>query len=159
MPSLGTWTSLWFFPIHLSLELTFSVYFLSQGLAYQLIDDVLDFTGTSASFGKGALSDMCHVTHLSLMWYVIVYIPINHGTCPLLKFTPTITWIGVHSIKICPSKDLGNVLECHLLLTLLSAIRVVVICTDVSHHLRKVGFKTYSNFWAMHIHHIWCCVP
>ena len=55
------------FPIHLSLELTFSVYFLSQGLAYQLIDDVLDFTGTSASFGKGALSDIRHVTHLSLM--------------------------------------------------------------------------------------------
>ncbi|KAG4178462.1 hypothetical protein ERO13_A10G043800v2 [Gossypium hirsutum] len=28
------------------------------GLAFQLIDDVLDFTGTSASLGKGSLSDI-----------------------------------------------------------------------------------------------------
>ncbi|MBA0548485.1 hypothetical protein Golob_019583, partial [Gossypium lobatum] len=31
-----------------------------QGLAFQLIDDVLDFTGTSASLGKGSLSDIRH---------------------------------------------------------------------------------------------------
>ncbi|KAJ0013575.1 hypothetical protein Pint_20667 [Pistacia integerrima] len=31
-----------------------------EGLAYQLIDDVLDFTGTSASLGKGSLSDIRH---------------------------------------------------------------------------------------------------
>ncbi|KAK1282714.1 hypothetical protein QJS10_CPB22g00112 [Acorus calamus] len=30
------------------------------GLAYQLIDDVLDFTGTSATLGKGSLSDIRH---------------------------------------------------------------------------------------------------
>ncbi|CAK9182169.1 unnamed protein product [Ilex paraguariensis] len=30
------------------------------GLAYQLIDDVLDFIGTSASLGKGSLSDIRH---------------------------------------------------------------------------------------------------
>ncbi|XP_068634385.1 solanesyl-diphosphate synthase 1, mitochondrial-like isoform X3 [Aristolochia californica] len=30
------------------------------GLAFQLIDDVLDFTGTSASLGKGSLSDIHH---------------------------------------------------------------------------------------------------
>ncbi|KAJ0975701.1 hypothetical protein J5N97_017666 [Dioscorea zingiberensis] len=30
------------------------------GLAYQLIDDVLDFTGTSSSLGKGSLSDIRH---------------------------------------------------------------------------------------------------
>ncbi|CAA7397704.1 unnamed protein product [Spirodela intermedia] len=30
------------------------------GLAYQLIDDVLDFTGTSASLGKGSLTDIRH---------------------------------------------------------------------------------------------------
>ncbi|KAL3330070.1 hypothetical protein AABB24_034098 [Solanum stoloniferum] len=30
------------------------------GLAFQLIDDVLDFTGTSATLGKGALSDIRH---------------------------------------------------------------------------------------------------
>lgn len=30
------------------------------GLAYQLIDDVLDFTGTSASLGKSSLSDIRH---------------------------------------------------------------------------------------------------
>uniref|UniRef100_A0A0D9X6B4 Uncharacterized protein n=1 Tax=Leersia perrieri TaxID=77586 RepID=A0A0D9X6B4_9ORYZ len=28
------------------------------GIAYQLIDDILDFTGTSASLGKGSLSDI-----------------------------------------------------------------------------------------------------
>ncbi|CAN6469367.1 unnamed protein product [Victoria cruziana] len=30
------------------------------GLAFQLIDDVLDFTGTSSSLGKGSLSDIHH---------------------------------------------------------------------------------------------------
>ncbi|XP_057763968.1 solanesyl diphosphate synthase 3, chloroplastic/mitochondrial isoform X1 [Salvia miltiorrhiza] len=30
------------------------------GLAFQIIDDVLDFTGTSASLGKGSLSDIRH---------------------------------------------------------------------------------------------------
>ncbi|KAI4312390.1 hypothetical protein MLD38_037200 [Melastoma candidum] len=30
------------------------------GLAFQVIDDVLDFTGTSASLGKGSLSDIRH---------------------------------------------------------------------------------------------------
>jgi len=30
------------------------------GLAFQLIDDVLDFTGTSMSLGKGSLSDIRH---------------------------------------------------------------------------------------------------
>ncbi|EOY27603.1 Geranyl diphosphate synthase 1 isoform 3, partial [Theobroma cacao] len=32
----------------------------TEGLAFQLIDDVLDFTGTSASLGKGSLSDIQH---------------------------------------------------------------------------------------------------
>ncbi|KAL9326895.1 hypothetical protein ACSQ67_007540 [Phaseolus vulgaris] len=32
------------------------------GLAFQLIDDVLDFTGTSASLGKGSLTDIQHVS-------------------------------------------------------------------------------------------------
>ncbi|KAK3009104.1 hypothetical protein RJ639_013134, partial [Escallonia herrerae] len=31
------------------------------GLAFQLIDDVLDFTGTSSSLGKGSLSDIRHI--------------------------------------------------------------------------------------------------
>ncbi|KAJ4891643.1 hypothetical protein Rs2_31391 [Raphanus sativus] len=35
-----------------------SEYGRNLGLAYQLIDDVLDFTGTSASLGKGSLSDI-----------------------------------------------------------------------------------------------------
>ncbi|GMP75539.1 hypothetical protein CsSME_00032587 [Camellia sinensis var. sinensis] len=30
------------------------------GLAYQLIDDVLDFTGTTTTLGKGSLSDIRH---------------------------------------------------------------------------------------------------
>lgn len=34
---------------------------LYQGLAFQLVDDILDFTGTSASLGKGSLSDIRHV--------------------------------------------------------------------------------------------------
>ncbi|XP_038991016.1 solanesyl diphosphate synthase 3, chloroplastic/mitochondrial-like, partial [Hibiscus syriacus] len=37
--------------------LTFE-YGKNLGLAYQLIDDILDFTGTSASLGKGLLSDI-----------------------------------------------------------------------------------------------------
>ncbi|KAB5538325.1 hypothetical protein DKX38_015858 [Salix brachista] len=41
------------------------------GLAFQLIDDVLDFTGTSASLGKGSLSDIRHVIILPLIWYLM----------------------------------------------------------------------------------------
>ncbi|XP_015866339.1 solanesyl diphosphate synthase 3, chloroplastic/mitochondrial [Ziziphus jujuba] len=37
-----------------------SEYGKNLGLAYQLIDDLLDFTGTSASLGKGSLSDIRH---------------------------------------------------------------------------------------------------
>lgn len=37
-------------------------FFPPQGLAFQLIDDVLDFTGTSASLGKGSLTDIRHVS-------------------------------------------------------------------------------------------------
>ncbi|XP_024962525.1 solanesyl diphosphate synthase 3, chloroplastic/mitochondrial isoform X3 [Cynara cardunculus var. scolymus] len=40
------------------------------GLAFQLIDDVLDFTGTSSSLGKGALSDIRHVIN-SLRWHIL----------------------------------------------------------------------------------------
>ncbi|KAL4304358.1 hypothetical protein GQ457_10G010810 [Hibiscus cannabinus] len=36
------------------------------GLAFQLIDDVLDFTGTSASLGKGSLSDIRHINPLEI---------------------------------------------------------------------------------------------
>ncbi|KAI8548525.1 hypothetical protein RHMOL_Rhmol07G0279400 [Rhododendron molle] len=34
------------------------------GLAFQLIDDVLDFTGTSTSLGKGSLSDIHHIEYV-----------------------------------------------------------------------------------------------
>ncbi|GKB06535.1 solanesyl diphosphate synthase 3, chloroplastic/mitochondrial isoform X2 [Tanacetum coccineum] len=34
---------------------------LAKGLAFQLVDDVLDFTGTSSFLGKGSLSDIRHV--------------------------------------------------------------------------------------------------
>lgn len=50
--------------------------FLLQGLAYQLIDDVLDFTGTSASLGKGSLTDIRLVIYLSLIsqWLEILLV-------------------------------------------------------------------------------------
>ncbi|KAK6150105.1 hypothetical protein DH2020_017630 [Rehmannia glutinosa] len=42
------------------------------GLAFQLIDDVLDFTGTSTSLGKGSLSDIRHVLSLTFSLYSVV---------------------------------------------------------------------------------------
>ena len=32
--------------------------FILQDIAFQLVDDMLNFTGTTASLGKGALSDI-----------------------------------------------------------------------------------------------------
>uniref|UniRef100_A0ACD5T700 Uncharacterized protein n=1 Tax=Avena sativa TaxID=4498 RepID=A0ACD5T700_AVESA len=43
------------------------------GLAFQLIDDVLDFTGTSASLGKGSLSDIRHVK-MALLLFLLYFI-------------------------------------------------------------------------------------
>ena len=37
---------------------------LCQGIAYQLIDDILDFTGTSASLGKASFTDINQVIQL-----------------------------------------------------------------------------------------------
>ncbi|XP_066375991.1 solanesyl-diphosphate synthase 1, mitochondrial-like isoform X2 [Miscanthus floridulus] len=45
------------------------------GLAFQLIDDVLDFTGTSASLGKGSLSDIRHGIITAPMLYAIEEFP------------------------------------------------------------------------------------
>ncbi|CAM8929985.1 unnamed protein product [Rhodiola kirilowii] len=45
------------------------------GLAYQLIDDVLDFTGTSASLGKGPLSDIQHGIVTAPILYAIEEFP------------------------------------------------------------------------------------
>jgi len=42
-----------------------------QGLAFQVIDDVLDFTGTSASLGKGSLSDIRHVIAFSVLLVIM----------------------------------------------------------------------------------------
>lgn len=42
-----------------------------QGLAYQLIDDILDFTGTTTSLGKGSLSDIHHVPFLTFLYCYI----------------------------------------------------------------------------------------
>ncbi|XWS12323.1 hypothetical protein CRYUN_Cryun37aG0079900 [Craigia yunnanensis] len=42
------------------------------GLAYQFIDDILDFTGTSTSLGKGSLSDIRQLIHLTLLCYLSV---------------------------------------------------------------------------------------
>uniref|UniRef100_A0A453SWT5 Uncharacterized protein n=1 Tax=Aegilops tauschii subsp. strangulata TaxID=200361 RepID=A0A453SWT5_AEGTS len=44
------------------------------GLAFQLIDDVLDFTGTSASLGKGSLSDIRHVITAILSFFLLYFI-------------------------------------------------------------------------------------
>uniref|UniRef100_A0A804PC00 Solanesyl-diphosphate synthase 1, mitochondrial n=1 Tax=Zea mays TaxID=4577 RepID=A0A804PC00_MAIZE len=45
------------------------------GLAFQLIDDVLDFTGTSASLGKGSLSDIRHGIITAPMLYAMEEFP------------------------------------------------------------------------------------
>ncbi|KAI3831604.1 hypothetical protein MKX03_017452 [Papaver bracteatum] len=45
------------------------------GLAFQLIDDILDFTGTSASLGKGSLSDISHGTITAPILFAIEEFP------------------------------------------------------------------------------------
>ncbi|XP_071729598.1 solanesyl diphosphate synthase 3, chloroplastic/mitochondrial-like isoform X1 [Rutidosis leptorrhynchoides] len=45
------------------------------GLAFQLIDDVLDFTGTSTSLGKGSLSDIRHGIVTAPMLYAMEEFP------------------------------------------------------------------------------------
>ncbi|KAG2613688.1 solanesyl-diphosphate synthase 1, mitochondrial isoform X1 [Panicum virgatum] len=48
------------------------------GLAFQLIDDVLDFTGTSASLGKGSLSDIRHGIITAPILYAMEEFPQLH---------------------------------------------------------------------------------
>ncbi|BAF20276.1 solanesyl-diphosphate synthase 1, mitochondrial [Oryza sativa Japonica Group] len=48
------------------------------GLAFQLIDDVLDFTGTSASLGKGSLTDIRHGIITAPMLYAMEEFPQLH---------------------------------------------------------------------------------
>ncbi|GKA39853.1 polyprenyl synthetase [Tanacetum coccineum] len=45
------------------------LYAFLQSLAFQLVDDVLDFIGTSSSLGKGSLSDIRHICML-----VVIYV-------------------------------------------------------------------------------------
>ncbi|MCL7046681.1 hypothetical protein MKW94_000505 [Papaver nudicaule] len=45
------------------------------GLAFQLIDDILDFTGTTASLGKGSLSDIRHGIITAPILYAIEEFP------------------------------------------------------------------------------------
>ncbi|GAB4858292.1 Solanesyl diphosphate synthase 3, chloroplastic/mitochondrial [Ancistrocladus abbreviatus] len=47
-------------PSHVTFADVSSSWCVLKGLAFQLIDDVLDFTGTSALLGKGSLSDIHH---------------------------------------------------------------------------------------------------
>ncbi|CAN1141319.1 Solanesyl diphosphate synthase 3, chloroplastic/mitochondrial [Linum perenne] len=49
------------------------------GLAFQLIDDVLDFTGTSASLGKGSLSDIRHGIVTAPILYAMEEFPQLHS--------------------------------------------------------------------------------
>ncbi|KAL2938904.1 Solanesyl-diphosphate synthase 1 mitochondrial [Bienertia sinuspersici] len=68
------------------------------GLAYQLIDDVLDFTGTSTPLGKGSLSDTRHVRYPPLL------LIIEHYTC--LKYILWISeglWTHQKCVKATPS--------------------------------------------------------
>ncbi|XP_057463650.1 solanesyl diphosphate synthase 3, chloroplastic/mitochondrial-like isoform X1 [Actinidia eriantha] len=51
------------------------------GLAYQLIDDVLDFTGTSTSLGKGSLSDIRHGIITAPLLYAMEEFPQLHSVC------------------------------------------------------------------------------
>ncbi|RZC11806.1 Solanesyl diphosphate synthase 3, chloroplastic/mitochondrial [Glycine soja] len=53
------------------------------GLAFQLIDDVLDFTGTSASLGKGSLSDIRH--------------PMKHESLLMVKFVKMVHCLSILS--------------------------------------------------------------
>ncbi|MCD9639694.1 Solanesyl diphosphate synthase 3, chloroplastic/mitochondrial [Datura stramonium] len=48
------------------------------GLAFQLIDDVLDFTGTSATLGKGSLSDIRHGIVTAPILYAMEEFPQLH---------------------------------------------------------------------------------
>ncbi|KAM0893095.1 hypothetical protein ACQ4PT_025348 [Festuca glaucescens] len=48
------------------------------GLAFQLIDDVLDFTGTSVSLGKGSLSDIHHGIITAPILYAMEEFPQLH---------------------------------------------------------------------------------
>nr|AYA62519.1 geranyl pyrophosphate synthase [Atractylodes lancea] len=49
------------------------------GLAFQLIDDVLDFTGTSSSLGKGSLSDIRHGIVTAPILYAMEEFPELHS--------------------------------------------------------------------------------
>ncbi|PSS04917.1 Solanesyl diphosphate synthase [Actinidia chinensis var. chinensis] len=51
------------------------------GLAYQLIDDVLDFTGTSTTLGKGSLSDIRHGIITAPLLYAMEEFPQLHAVC------------------------------------------------------------------------------
>ncbi|KAE8722941.1 Solanesyl-diphosphate synthase 1 [Hibiscus syriacus] len=50
----------------------------NPGLAFQLIDDVLDFTGTSASLGKGSLTDIRHGIVTAPILYAMEEFPQLH---------------------------------------------------------------------------------
>ncbi|KAG2688913.1 hypothetical protein I3760_09G115200 [Carya illinoinensis] len=49
------------------------------GLAFQLMDDILDFTGTSASLGKGSLSDIRHGIITAPMLFAMEEFPQLHA--------------------------------------------------------------------------------
>ncbi|KAI3701582.1 hypothetical protein L6452_26767 [Arctium lappa] len=65
----------------------------AEGLAFQLIDDVLDFTGTSSSLGKGVLSDIRRVIN-SFLWHILLYIPLGGNWL----YPPHENWLFHHHL-------------------------------------------------------------
>ncbi|KAI3976353.1 hypothetical protein MKX01_036773 [Papaver californicum] len=69
------------------------------GLAFQLIDDILDFTGTSASLGKGSLSDIRHGIITAPILFAIEEFPqireiINRGFNDLVDVELALDYLG-----------------------------------------------------------------
>ncbi|GJT48319.1 solanesyl diphosphate synthase 3, chloroplastic/mitochondrial isoform X2 [Tanacetum coccineum] len=75
-------------------------FWAGKGLAFQLIDDVLDFTGTSSSLGKGSLSDIRHV---------LEYLGKSHGIQKTRELAAKHAKLAAAAIDSLPANDDENV--------------------------------------------------